>query len=125
MTATNTARKAPAERLAAADAAFAAGKYDEGSELLFQAVAGALAQLAEVWGQPCDSRAELRAFARWLDEKHGADGCHALNLSTAHTLHDNAKYHFMPPDDIDFCRPVVREFVTTLLSYRQKAAPYG
>ena len=37
MIVTDAARQAPAECLAASDAAFAAGDYDGGSELLFQA----------------------------------------------------------------------------------------
>ena len=114
------ARKTPAECLAASDAAFAAGDYDDGSELLFQATAAALSQLADDYGQPYGTRAELRAFARWLDAKRGSDGWHALNLRTAHTYHDNAKYHFMPPDELDLCRPLVQEFVAELLSYQQK-----
>lgn len=114
----------PEEYLAAADRAFAAGGYDDGSELLYQAVVCALTQLAEAYGHSCETPAELKAFARWLDEKHAADGLHARKLRTAETFHHNAKYHFMPYDEVDLGRPLVNDFVAALLSYRQKAARY-
>lgn len=117
--------KTPEQFLAESDQAFAAGEYDDGSELLFQAVAGALSQLAADYGHPCATREELRAFARWLDEKHGLDRYYTRDLMVALTYHDNAVYHFIPPDEVEFCRPVVRKFVAALLSSRQKAARYG
>lgn len=121
----NVSGKTPEQFLAESDQAFAAGEYDDGSELLFQAAAAALSQLAAHYGQPCATREELRAFARWLDEKHGLDRWYARDLMVALTFHDNAKYHFMPPDDVDFIHPLVKEFVATLLSYRQKAVCHG
>ena len=114
--------KTPEQYLAAADRAFAAGEHDDGSELLYQSVVCALSQLAADYGRPCATREELRAFARWLDEKHGLDRWHARDLMVALTFHDNAKYHFMPPDELDLGRPLVQEFVATLLSYQQKGA---
>ena len=116
----------PEQYLAAADRAFAAGEHDDGSELLYQSVVCALSQLAADYGQPCATKAELKAFAAWLDEKHGgADGRHARRLRTAETFHHNAQYHFLHPDDIDITKPAVQDFVATLSSYRQKAACYG
>ena len=118
MMATDTARQTPAECLAASDAAFDAGEYDAGSELLFQAAAGALGQLAADYGQPCGNRAELRAFARWLDEKRGSKEWHAMNLVSALNFGDNAKYHYLPPEEMEYSRPIVRGFVVSLLSDR-------
>ena len=116
--------KMPEQFLAESDRAFAAGEYDDGSELLYQAAVCALTQLADSYSRPCGTLAELKAFARWLDEKHASDGCHARKLRTAETFHHNAQYHFMPPDEIDLGRPVVQDFVAALLSYHQKAARY-
>ena len=118
MMATDTARQTPAECLSASDAAFAAGEYDNGSELLYQAAAGALGQLAADYGQPCGNRAELRAFARWLDDKRGSKEWHAMNLVSALNFGDNAKYHYLPPEEMEYSRPIVRKFVGALLSYR-------
>lgn len=115
----------PQEYLAAADREFADGNHDDGSELLYQAVVCALTQLAEAYGRPCGTRAELKAFAGWLDEKHGGDGRHARKLRTAETFHHNAQYHFLYPEDIDVTKPSVHDFVATLSSYRQKVARYG
>ena len=118
MIVTDAARKAPAECLAASDAAFASGDYDEGSELLFQAAAGALSQLADDYGQPCGNRDELRAFAKWLDSKRGSDGWHSRKLVSALNFGDNAKYRYLPPEEMEYSRPIVQGFVATLLSYR-------
>lgn len=122
MVAIDTACQTPAECLAASDAAFDAGEYDAGSDLLYQAATTALSQLAADYGQPCGSWEELHDFAKWLDEKRGSDGRHAMNLRTAQTYHHNAKYHFLAPDDLDLGRPLLHEFVATLLSYQQKGA---
>ena len=119
---TDLVHKTPEDYLAAADREFAAGNHDEGSELLYQSVVCALTQLAAAYGQPSGTRAELNAFADWLDEKHGLDRWHAQELMVALAFHDNAKYHFMPPDDFDLGRPLVQEFVAVLLSYQQKGA---
>ena len=118
MMAIDTARQTPAEYLAASDAAFDAGEYDAGSELLFQAAASALGQLADAYGQPCGNRAELRAFAKWLDNKRASDGWHSRKLVSALNFGDNAKYHYLPPEEMEYSRPIVRGFVQTLLSYR-------
>ena len=116
----------PEQYLAAADRAFAAGNHDDGSELLYQSVVSALSQLAQAYSQPCETKAELKAFAAWLDEKHGsADGSHARSFRTAESFHHNAQYRFFHPDDVDFIKPAVWDFVATLSSYRQKAARYG
>ena len=125
MTTIDTIRTTPEQYLAAADREFAAGNHDAGSELLYQSVVCALTQLAADYGRPYGTRAELEAFAGWLDAKHGGDGRHARKLRTAETFHHNAKYRFLPPDEIDLTQPSVRDFVATLLSYRQKAARYG
>ena len=116
-----TPRTTPEEYLAAADQEFAAGNHDAGSELLYQSVVCALSQLAADYGRPCGTRAELHDFAGWLDEKHGGNGRHARKLRTAETFHHNAKYRFLPPDEIDLTQPSVRDFVATLSSYRQKS----
>ena len=125
MMAADLIHQTPEQYLAAADQQFAAGNHDAGSELLYQSVVCALTQLAADYGRPCGTRAELNAFADWLDEKRGGDGRHARKLRTAETFHHNAKYRFLPPDEIDLTQPSVRDFVATLLSYRQKAARYG
>ena len=125
MTTIDTVRTTPEQYLAAADREFAAGNHDAGSELLYQSVVCALTQLAAAYGRPCGTRADLNAFAGWLDEKHGGDGRHARKLRTAESFHHNAKYHFLHPDDIDIIKPSVWDFVATLSSYRQKAARYG
>ena len=124
MTATDIRHQTPEQYLAAADREFAAGNHDDGSELLYQSVVCALTQLAADYGRPCGTRAELNAFAGWLDEKHAGDGRHARKLRTAETFHHNAKYRFLPPDEIDLTQPSVRDFVATLLSYRQKGVRY-
>ena len=115
----------PEEFLAVADRYFTAEDYYAGSDLLYYSAVCALAQLGEIYGQPCGTRDELKAFAGWLDEKHGLDRRHAQDLMVALSFHDNAKYRYMPPDEIDFIQPLVREFIATLLSYQQKAARYG
>ena len=121
MTAHDLVFKSPNDYLAAADREFAAGNHDEGSILLTQSVHCALAQLAKEAGKPAGTRDELREFAKWLDEQHGySDGWHAQRLLAANGFDDNARYHFMHPDDIDLAQPPVREFVVTLLSYQQK-----
>ena len=125
MTTIDTIRTTPEQYLAAADREFAAGNHDAGSELLYQSVVCALTQLAADYGRPCGTPAELKDFAGWLDEKHDGNGRHARKLRTAETFHHNAKYRFLPPDEIDLTQPSVRDFVATLLSYRQKAARYG
>ena len=122
MTTIDTIRTTPEQYLAAADQEFAAGNHDAGSELLYQSVVCALSQLAADYGRPCGTRAELHNFAGWLDAKHGGNGRHARNFRTAETFHHNAKYHFMPPDELDLGRPLVQEFVAALLSYQQKGA---
>ena len=124
MTTIDTIRTTPEQYLTAADQEFAAGNHDNGSELLYQSVVCALSQLAADYGRPCGTRAELHDFAGWLDEKHGGNGRHARKLRTAETFHHNAKYRFLPPDEIDLTQPSVRDFIATLLSYRQKAARY-
>lgn len=118
MTTIDTARGTPLECLAASDAAFAAGDYDGGSELLFQAAAGALSQLADDYGQPCGNRDELRAFAKWLDAKRGSKEWHTMNLVSALNFGDNAQYRYLPPEEMEYSRPMVRGFVGALLSYR-------
>ena len=125
MTTIDTVRTTPEEYLAAADREFAAGNHYDGSELLYQTVVGALSDLAAAHDRPCGTWDELNAFAGWLDEKHGGGGWHTRDLRAAQDFHHNAKYRFMPPDEIDFCQPLLREFIATLLSYRQKAARYG
>ena len=112
----------PEEYLAVADRWFAAGDFYAGSNLLYYSAVTALAQLAQIYDRPLRDWDEMKAFAGWLDEKHGGGGCHRLDLMNARSFHDNAKYCYMPPDEIDFCQPVVREFIATLLSYRKKAA---
>ena len=124
MAATDIRHQTPEQYLAAADREFAAGNHDDGSELLYQSVVCALMQLAADYGRPCGTRAELNAFAGWLDEKHAGDGRHARKLRTAETFHHNAKYRFLPSDEIDLTQPSVRDFVATLLSYRQKVVRY-
>ena len=116
----------PEQYLAAADRAFAAGEHDDGSELLYQSVVCALTQLAADYGRPCATKAELKAFAAWLDEKHGDDdGRHARSFRTAESFHHNAQYRIFHPDDVDFIKPAVWDFVETLSFYRQKAARHG
>ena len=115
----------PEEYLAVADRYFMAEDYYAGSDLLYYSAVCAMAQLGEIYGQPCGTRDDLKAFAGWLDEKHGLDRRNAKDLMVAFSFHDNAKYRYMPPDEIDFIQPLVREFIATLLSYRQKAARYG
>ena len=120
MTASATDYKTAGDYLAAADVEFAAGNHDEGATLLTQSVHCALAQLAKAAGKPAGTRAELREFAKWLDEQHSSsDGWHARNLRTANGFDDNARYHFMHPDDIDLAQPLVREFIDVLVSYQQ------
>ena len=114
--------RTPEQYLTAADQEFAAGNYDNGSELLYQSVVCALSQLAADYGRPCKTPVELHNFASWLDEKHAGNGRHARNFRTAETFHHNAKYHFMPPDELVLGRPLVQEFVAALLSYQQKGA---
>ena len=115
----------PEEYLAVADRWFAAGDFYAGSNLLYYSAVTALSQLAKIYGQPLRDWDEMKAFAGWLDEKHGGGGWLARDLMAARNFHDNAKYRYMPPDDIDFIQPLVRELIATLLSYRQKAARYG
>ena len=122
MTTIDTIRTTPEQYLAAADQEFAAGNHDAGSELLYQSVVCALSQLAADYGRPCGTRAELRDFAGWLDEKHGGNGRHARSFRAAESFHNNAKYRFFHPDDIDIIKPAVWDFVDTLSSYRQPAA---
>ena len=112
----------PEEYLAVANRYFMAEDYYAGSDLLYYSTVCALAQLGKIYGQPCGTREELKAFAVWLDEKHGQDRRHYEDLMVAFSFHDNAKYRYIPPDEIDFIQPLVREFIATLLSYRQKAA---
>ena len=112
--------KAPGDYLTASDREFAAGNYDEGSTLLTQSAHHALAQLAKEAGKSAGNRKELREFAEWLDRKHGTDGWYARKLRTANGFDDNARYGFMHADDLDFIRPLVREFVVSLLSYRRE-----
>ena len=124
MTASSTERQTPGDYLAAADVEFAAGNHDAGSTLLTKSVHSALAQLAKAAGKPAATRDELREFANWLDERHGSgDGWHARNLRMANGFDDNARYHYMCPDDIDLAQPLVREFLAVLLSYQQRALP--
>ena len=124
MMATDTARQTPAECLAASDAAFDAGEYDAGSELLYQAATTAMSQLAADYGQPYSTWDELHDFAKWLDEKRGRDARHAMNLRTAQTYHHNAKYHFLAPDELELCRTLMHEFVAELLSYQHKGVAW-
>lgn len=116
---TDIVRKTPEEYLAAADREFAAGNYDEGSELLYQSVVCALTQLAAAYGQPSGTRAELNAFADWLDEKHGLDRWHSLKMVSALNFHDNAKYHYLPHEEMAYSVPSVQEFVAVLTAYRK------
>ena len=118
----DTARQTLEECLAASDAAFAAGEHDAGSELLYQAATTAMSQLADAYGQPCGTWEELHDFAQRLDDKRGSDGRYAMNLRTAQTYHHTAKYHFIPPDELELCRPLMHEFVAELLSYQRKGA---
>ena len=120
----DTARQTPAEYLAASDAAFDAGEYDAGSELLYQAATGAMSQLADAYGEPGGTWEELHDFAKRLDAKRGSDGRYAMNLRTAQTYHHNAKYHFIPPDELELCRPLMHEFVAELLSYQHKGVAW-
>ena len=123
MAATRTEYQNPGDYLAAADVEFAAGNHDAGSTLLTQSVHCALAQLAKAVGKPAETRDDMREFAEWLDKRHGSvDGWHARNLRTANGFCDNAKYHFLPDDDIDICQPLVREFIDVLVSYRRNTA---
>ena len=112
----------PEEYLAVADRYFMAEDYYAGSDLLYYSTVCALAQLAKIYERPLGDWEEMKAFAGWLDGKHGGDGWLARDLMAARNFHDNAKYRYMPPDDIEFCQPLVRELIATLLSYRQKAA---
>ena len=122
MTTIDTIRTTPEQYLAAADQEFAAGNHDNGSELLYQSVVCALSQLADDYGRPGQTHAELKEFAGWLDEKHGGNGRHARKFRTAESFHHNAKYRFFHPDDIDIIKPSVWDFVDTLSSYRQQAS---
>ena len=124
MTTIDTIRTTPEQYLTAADQEFAAGNHDNGSELLYQSVVCALSQLAADYGRPVATHAELHDFAGWLDEKYAGNGRHARKFRTAETFHHNAKYRFLPPDEIDLTQPSVRDFIATLLSYRQKEARY-
>ena len=111
----------PDDFLTASDREFAAGDYDAGSTLLTQSVHCALAQLAKAAGKPAETRTELRDFADWLDRKHGTEGWHASKLLAANVFDDNARYHYMHEEDLDFDRPMVRDFVAILLSYQRKS----
>ena len=122
MTTIDTIRTTPEQYLTAADREFAAGNHDDGSELLYQSVICALSQLASDYGRPGKTHAELKAFAGWLDAKHGGNGGHARSFRAAESFHHNAKYRFFHPDDIDIIKPAVWDFVATLSSYRQPAA---
>ena len=122
MTTIDTIRTTPEQYLTAADREFAAGNHDNGSELLYQSVVCALTQLAADYGRPGGTHAELKAFAGWLDEKHDGNGRHARKFRVAESFHNNAKYRFYHPDDIDIIKPAVWDFVATLSSYRQQAA---
>ena len=119
MAATDIRHQTPEQYLAAADREFAAGNHDDGSELLYQSVVCALMQLAADYGRPCGTRAELNAFAGWLDEKRGLDRWHTLKMVSALNFHDNAKYHYLPYEEMAYSVPSVQEFVAVLMSYRK------
>ena len=119
MTTIDTIRTTPEQYLAAADREFAAGNHDDGSELLYQSVVCALTQLASDYGRPCGTRADLEAFAGWLDAKRGLDRWHTLKMVSALNFHDNAKYHYLPHEEMAYSVPSVQEFVAVLMSYRK------
>jgi hypothetical protein len=114
LTAIGNEYKTSGDYLEAADREFAAGNHDAGSSLLTQSVHCALGQLAEEARKRAETRADLREFAEWLDQKRGTDGWHARNLRTANSFHDNAVHSFLHPDDMDLGQPLVREFVEQL-----------
>lgn len=122
MTSPRAQYETPGDYLAAADAAFEAGNRDAGAMLLTQSVHSALARIANGVGKPAGTRAELREFVEWLDQKHGTDGWHARNLRTANSFRDNAVHNFLAPEDMELGRPLVRDFVERLLSYQKTDA---
>ena len=120
MTTLDTIRTTPEQYLTAADQEFAAGNHDNGSELLYQSVVCALSQLAADYGRPGKTHSELKEFAGWLDEKYAGNGRYARKFRVAESFHNNAKYRFYHPDDIDIIKPAVWDFVDILSSYRQQ-----
>lgn len=112
----------PGDYLTASDREFAAGNYYEGAILLYDSASCAFTRLAKDQGAPCETPADLKNFAVWLDKRHGGDW-HVQNLNTVKLFRDNANYRFMAQEDMDFLRPWARDFVKTLSSYHLHAAP--
>ena len=103
-----------------ADRTIASGDHDQGSLLLWEATELAMSSLAEQYGQPNRNEEDLMRFAKWLDRKHkrGVEDWHLLAYFAAGSFRDNARWHYEEWEEMRFSVPDVREFVNTLLSYR-------
>ena len=107
----------PYRLLADADAAFAAGDHYGGSALICQSAQLAMANLAKQYGHPHDPEGDdLFLFARWLDKQNGVSR-YVGGLNTAELFGDNAKYRFIEPEEMEFSRPRVRDFIAEVTSY--------
>ena len=111
--------KTPGDYLTASDREFAAGNYDKGSTLLYDATVYAFSRLAKDQGMPCERSVDLRDFADWLDKRHGSDW-HVQNLNTVKLFRNNANCRFLAQEDMDFIRPSARDFVKVLAAYHSK-----
>lgn len=110
-------RADPHRLLADADAAFAAGDHDLGSTLLWKSAECALIDLAKRLDRPhATDGDDLFFFSRWLDEQNNTRA-YFSGYTAASLFGDNAKYHFIHPEEMDFSLPRVRKFIAALTSY--------
>ena len=114
----NASRDA-SEYLALADRHFKIGKYDDGSVLLYRAVAQAMELVAEARGQQCEGEDDMHALALMLDEEHGPPGWHIGGLASACAFNDNAQFHYLDYNDLLTSRPLVEELVERLVEYQK------
>lgn len=103
-----------------ADRIIASGDHDQGSLLLWEATELAMSSLAEHYGQPNRNEEDLMRFAKWLDRKYArtVEDWHLLGYFAAGSFKDNARWHYEDWEEMRHSVSDVREFVNTLLGYR-------
>ena len=111
----------PYRLLADANAAFAGSDHDRGSTLMWQSAECALVNLAKKMGHPHDTEGDdLLFFCQWLDQQTGTRD-YTGGYTAASLFGDNAKYHFIEKEEMEFVWPQVNNFIAALTSYSVSA----
>ena len=107
----------PHRLLVEANAAFIGCDHDRGSALLWQAAECALVNLARQMGRPHDTEGDdLLFFCQWLDQQTGTRD-YTGGYTAASLFGDNARYHFIEKEEMEFVWPQVHDLIAALTSY--------